>query len=1251
MRVYRFILIIILVLINFFYLVNLAQALPVGTLLYRTSSNGKLYGLNEDELIHIKKGTIKNIYSGHVAIYVGEENGEHYIVEALAGGLQKTLAKHFIDSSQGEEFLGAKIPKQATWLQRQKIAETAKALTEFSLAYDFDFHHQKGPLSGQWTCVGLAEKLYESADIVNPYDISALVYEPQDYSVNITADGYDSYSRYNVRGDCFSRSKEFSLINPYTKMIMPLPEVFGFNVGKQYQGNRYIFLPYTQYLQASLEDVEVDIDISSDFIEEGIRPNYPSLAIALKWSFINQPLSAIKKVGDYLTRQKEILELEEGDEFNSSFTGEEKDDLEALVKVLSTEKESEFNLNNSEEASVVSDHEVNKKTVSDDFKKLYVYEVLSGDTIILNSGDKIRYIGVEAPELKSEGASQDECLAWVATKRNQELLQGKEIVLKKDANLDIDNYGSLWRYVYIRENNGELKLISEILAKEGLVEALGCENKDFCPQNQLLIAKVSTASLSAKDNKLGIYSDKCLSKEKEEISTAKNLWQKLKDLVFKNETSSSEVKIAKDNNTDKSQEFKDIFVSSPKADDKTEEENNNQVINEDVGSEDNSSDNSENSSNNSNSSSSSGSGNSNNNSSSGSSSSSSSSNSSSSSSNNSSSGSSGSNSQDQEETEETNPCLDSLVISRIFSVGTDDWLELFNPCDREVDLALKQIRLEKSKSLEDPEILLRFDSSEDYQLLSSSTKILPFSKFKIVRDEASDNLKAQADVLALKDSFTWSSSGYSFYLAKGPVSSSVDEDIIDLVGFGVDSLYFEGVAPAVEIVENSVLSRKASASSTLESMQTGEHLGLPFAYDSNDNSFDFLLWPLEENNTSSGSGENSSSEDKLLNLWHFNNCRANTSFDSLSNLESSSFDWYWVKGENGCGLEASYREEPLILPLSENFLASNHSLSWQQRIKADARLVLSLQNANDNNFVLTFSHNYIESQAPNEEKIRHGEAKAGVDENWHQIFFSLSLDPPNFKIFQDQQLLVDQELGQRLESFDAISVRVENGDCALDQLAIFSPSLSETEKLSLNYPLEPINLPAKPALTLKHYWSFDEGQGSLASDSASGYNFELDPSLWANGYSVFGLELDKRHEEVSVSLPALNGESAGIGFWYKNISDNDSGRAYLALEGNSEDVLGLRISAYMTELVFNGQAYRLGTSVLPYDNDWHYLAIIYNGYDYSLKLMLDGQEVLSRDFPWLAFYPDKLKIRRENFYFIVDELKIWQGDIQVEDLL
>ncbi len=297
----KYLIFVCLLLISLFLPIKQVLAMPVGTLLYRTSGDNKMYGYNANDLLIAEKGKLAHIYSGHAAIYIGKEDGIDYIVEMQPKGAIKVPAKYFINEALGEELVGAKIPENATPNQIAKAVAIAKNLADKNLAYDFDFKYQKGPLNNQWTCVGLTEKVYESAGISNPSNLGSLVYNQNNYAVDITTDGYDSVSVYNKAGDCFSSDLEYSKIERKINMVIPAPELIGYNVGIEKNGERFVFLPYTQYLQSTLKDVLVDIELSSSFSEPEIRGESPILGLVLKWSLFNNPVSTIKNIASKVT--------------------------------------------------------------------------------------------------------------------------------------------------------------------------------------------------------------------------------------------------------------------------------------------------------------------------------------------------------------------------------------------------------------------------------------------------------------------------------------------------------------------------------------------------------------------------------------------------------------------------------------------------------------------------------------------------------------------------------------------------------------------------------------------------------------------------------------------------------------------------------------------------------------------------------------------------------------------------------------
>ena len=86
-------------------------------------------------------------------------------------------------------------------------------------------------------------------------------------------------------------------------------------------------------------------------------------------------------------------------------------------------------------------------------EKARVTEVIDGDTIIIDTGHTVRYIGIDTPELHPV----PEAYGREARLENRQLVEGKEVTLERDVS-ETDRYGRLLRYVYVDETfvNGEL---------------------------------------------------------------------------------------------------------------------------------------------------------------------------------------------------------------------------------------------------------------------------------------------------------------------------------------------------------------------------------------------------------------------------------------------------------------------------------------------------------------------------------------------------------------------------------------------------------------------------------------------------------------------------------------------------------------------------------------------------------------------------------------------------------------------------
>lgn len=85
-----------------------------------------------------------------------------------------------------------------------------------------------------------------------------------------------------------------------------------------------------------------------------------------------------------------------------------------------------------------------------------VVRVIDGDTIQIEGGESVRYLGIDTPEV-AHPTKGLECYGPEATEKNRELVEGEQVRLEKDVT-DRDKYGRLLRYVYVDGLfvNGEL---------------------------------------------------------------------------------------------------------------------------------------------------------------------------------------------------------------------------------------------------------------------------------------------------------------------------------------------------------------------------------------------------------------------------------------------------------------------------------------------------------------------------------------------------------------------------------------------------------------------------------------------------------------------------------------------------------------------------------------------------------------------------------------------------------------------------
>lgn len=93
-----------------------------------------------------------------------------------------------------------------------------------------------------------------------------------------------------------------------------------------------------------------------------------------------------------------------------------------------------------------------------------VARVIDGDTVELQDGRRLRYIGVDTPETVAPGQPV-QCYGPEASSRNKALVEGKVVGLEKDMS-ETDSFGRLLRYVY-----SDGWMVNAILVEEGYARA------------------------------------------------------------------------------------------------------------------------------------------------------------------------------------------------------------------------------------------------------------------------------------------------------------------------------------------------------------------------------------------------------------------------------------------------------------------------------------------------------------------------------------------------------------------------------------------------------------------------------------------------------------------------------------------------------------------------------------------------------------------------------------------------------------
>lgn len=121
-----------------------------------------------------------------------------------------------------------------------------------------------------------------------------------------------------------------------------------------------------------------------------------------------------------------------------------------------------------------------------------VKRVIDGDTIELETGQTVRYIGIDTPETVHPSQPVG-CFGKEASAKNTELVVGKRVRLEKDVS-ETDRYDRLLRYVYIGDT-----FVNDYLVRQGYA------NSSSYPPDVKYQDRFRQAEQEAKANKRGLW--------------------------------------------------------------------------------------------------------------------------------------------------------------------------------------------------------------------------------------------------------------------------------------------------------------------------------------------------------------------------------------------------------------------------------------------------------------------------------------------------------------------------------------------------------------------------------------------------------------------------------------------------------------------------------------------------------------------------------------------------------------------------
>ena len=130
------------------------------------------------------------------------------------------------------------------------------------------------------------------------------------------------------------------------------------------------------------------------------------------------------------------------------------------------------------------------------------FKGIESDTILLESGDQVRYLGIDAPEVDHDGGGS-EFMAKAAWKINRKTVKGRPVRLELDRETQ-DRYGRILGYVFLKDG----RMVNDLLIQQGMAHVM-VKSKGLAYWDLLL-----ESQRKAMKKKKGIWAAKAKDKER-----------------------------------------------------------------------------------------------------------------------------------------------------------------------------------------------------------------------------------------------------------------------------------------------------------------------------------------------------------------------------------------------------------------------------------------------------------------------------------------------------------------------------------------------------------------------------------------------------------------------------------------------------------------------------------------------------------------------------------------------------------------